>query len=386
MQYRDDPVSGNKLSILGLGCMRFSRNMAETERMILRAIDGGVNYFDTAYIYPKSEETLGAILGKHKKRTSVFIATKLPLILCKGPDDFDKFFNKELERLQTDYIDYYLMHMITDSAQWEQFCGWGIEQWISEKKRAGKIRQAGFSFHGSLGEFIKVLDARQWDFCQIQYNYSNENYQAGKEGLKAAAAKGIPVMIMEPLLGGRLAAGLPKEALALFSKADPSLSPPAWGLRWLWNQSEVTVVLSGMSTTEQMDDNLRSAEGARSLTEAELAVYTEVIALFNGAYKIHCTGCNYCMPCPKGINIPGCFAAYNTSFSQNFTIGIQQFLTSTAAVSKNPHSPRLCVECGKCESHCPQHLPIRKALKQVASRLEPFPVRLGLSIARRFLQ
>ncbi|AEF85639.1 aldo/keto reductase [Treponema primitia ZAS-2] len=385
MQYREDKVSGNKLSILGLGCMRFSRNMAETERMILAAIDGGVNYFDTAYIYPNSEETLGTILGKHKKRTSVFIATKLPLIVCKGPDDFDKFFNKELERLQTDYIDYYLMHMITDSAQWEQFREWGIEQWIAEKKRAGKIRQAGFSFHGSSVEFLKILNAYPWDFCQIQYNYSNENYQAGKEGLKAAAAKGIPVMIMEPLLGGKLAAGLPKEAAALFSKTDPTLSPAAWGFRWLWNQSEVSCVLSGMNTTAQMEDNLRSAENARPLTDAELAVYTEVIGLFNRAYKIHCTGCNYCMPCPKGINIPGCFAAYNASFAQNFTIGMQQFLTSTAAVSKKPHSPRLCVECGKCESHCPQHLPIRKALKQVARRMEPLPVRLGLSIARQFL-
>jgi predicted aldo/keto reductase-like oxidoreductase len=384
MQYREDKVSGNKLSILGLGCMRFSRNMAETERMILTAIDGGVNYFDTAYMYPNSEETLGTILGKHEKRGYVFIATKLPLIMCKGPDDFDRFFNKQLERLQTDYIDYYLMHMITDSVQWEKFRGWGMEQWIAEKKRTGKIRQAGFSFHGSCGEFLNILDAYQWDFCQIQYNYSNENYQAGREGLKAAAAKGIPVMIMEPLLGGKLATGLPKEAIKLFTEAGPSISPAAWGFRWLWNQSEVTCVLSGMNSTAQMEDNLHSAGNARSLTDAELAVYAEVIALFNKAYKINCTGCNYCMPCPKGINIPGCFAAYNTSFAQNFTTGMQQFLTSTAAMSNRPYSPRLCIECGKCESHCPQHLPIRKAIKQVAGRMEPLPVRIALSVARRF--
>jgi predicted aldo/keto reductase-like oxidoreductase len=386
MQYRDDKVSGNKLSILGLGCMRFSRNMAETERMILAAIEGGVNYFDTAYIYPGSEETLGTILGKHKKRESVFIATKLPLIMCKGPGDFDKFFNKELERLQTDYIDYYLMHMITGSAQWEQFCRWGIEQWIAEKKRAGKIRRAGFSFHGGYGEFITVLNAYQWDFCQIQYNYSNENFQAGKEGLKAAAAKGLPVIIMEPLLGGKLATGLPKEALASFAKADPSLTPAAWGLRWLWNQSEVTCVLSGMNTAAQMVENLRAAKHARPLTGAELAVYAEVVGIFNRAYRIHCTGCNYCMPCPAGVNIPGCFAAYNASFAQGFTTGMQQFFTSTAAVSKSPAGPRLCIECGKCEGHCPQHLPIRSALKQVAGRLEPLPVRAALSIARRFLR
>jgi predicted aldo/keto reductase-like oxidoreductase len=360
--------------------------MAETERMILTAIEGGVNYFDTAYMYPNSEETLGTILAKHKKRDSVFIATKLPLIMCKGSEDFDRFFDKELERLQTDCIDYYLMHMITDSAQWETFRGWGIEQWIAEKKRAGKIRQAGFSFHGSCVEFLKILNAWQWDFCQIQYNYSNENYQAGKEGLIAAAARGIPVMIMEPLLGGKLATGLPRGAAAVFSGADPSLSPAAWGLRWLWNQNEVTCVLSGMSAAAQMEDNLRAAENARPLTGAELAVYAEVIALFNKAHKINCTGCNYCMPCPRGINIPGCFASYNASFAQSFAIGMQQFLTSTSAMSARPYSPRLCIECGKCESHCPQHLPIREGLKQVARRMESPPIRLGLSVARRFFR
>jgi predicted aldo/keto reductase-like oxidoreductase len=384
MQYWKDKSSGNNVSILGLGCMRFSLNMGETERMILTAIEKGVNYFDTAYMYPNSEETLGTILAKNKKRSSVFIATKLPLIMCKGADDFDKFFNKQLERLQTDYIDYYLMHMITDMDQWQMFREWGIEQWIDEKKREGKIRQLGFSFHGSCGEFLKILDAYKWDFCQIQYNYSNENYQAGKEGLKAAFAKGIPVMIMEPLLGGKLATGLPKEAAAVFAKTDLSLSHAAWGLRWLWNQEEVACVLSGMNTAAQMEENIQSAENFRSLTEAELTAYKDVIAIFNRAYKIQCTGCNYCMPCPKGINIPGCFSAYNTSFGQNFVTGMQQYLTSTAAVSKKPYSPRLCVECGKCESHCPQHLPIRKSLKQVAARMESLPIRFALSIARRF--
>jgi predicted aldo/keto reductase-like oxidoreductase len=364
--------------------MRFSRNMAETERTILSAIDGGVNYFDTAYIYPNSEETLGTILAKHKKRESVFIATKLPLIMCKSSDDFDKFFDKELERLKTDHIDYYLMHMITDSAQWEKFRQWGIEPWIAEKKQTKKIQQAGFSFHGSHDEFIKILNAYPWDFCQIQYNYSDENYQAGKDGLKTAAAKGIPVVVMEPLLGGKLATGLPKEAVKLFSRADPSLSPAAWGLRWLWNQPEVTCVLSGMNTSKQMEENIQAAKNFRPLTDAELSVYKEVVAIFTKAYKINCTGCNYCMPCPKGINIPGCFAAYNSSFAQNFAVGMQQFFTSTALMSKKPYSPRLCIECGKCESHCPQHLPIRRALKQVSGRMESLPIRFILSIARRF--
>jgi predicted aldo/keto reductase-like oxidoreductase len=305
--------------------------------------------------------------------------------MCKGPGDFDKFFNRQLERLKTGYVDYYLMHMITSMAQWETFRGWGIEQWIAEKKQAGKIRQAGFSFHGSRDEFLKILDSCQWDFCQIQYNYSDENYQAGKSGLEAAAAKGIPVIIMEPLLGGRLASGLPREAAALFSKADPALSPAAWALFWLWNQGGVTCVLSGMSTATQMEENIRSAEDARPLSAGDLAVYAGVVALFNKAYRIKCTGCNYCMPCPKGVNIPGCFAAYNASFVQGFITGMQQFLTSTAVMGRNPHGPRLCVECGKCESHCPQHLSIRGALRQVAGRMEPLPLRLALSVVRCFL-
>ncbi|GMO46716.1 MAG: aldo/keto reductase [Treponemataceae bacterium] len=366
--------------------MRFSRGMDETEKMILTAIEKGVNYFDTAYIYQNSEETLGTILAKNKKRQSVFIATKLPLVLCKNPADFDRFFNKELERLQTDYIDYYLMHNISDYEQWEEFNGWGIEQWIAGKKREGKIRQAGFSFHGSLGDFLKVLESRNWDFCQIQYNYSNENFQAGKQGLKAAASKGIPVIIMEPLLGGKLATGLPEEAVKVFAQTDPSVKPAAWGLRWLWNQDEATCVLSGMSTVAQMEENIHSAETFRPLTVAETQAYNKVIALFSGAYKINCTGCNYCMPCPKSINIPGCFAAYNTSFAQNFITGMHQYATSTAVLSKQPHSPRFCVECGKCESHCPQHLPIRRLLKQVAGRMESLPIRFLLSIVRRFFR
>ncbi|MDR2601712.1 MAG: aldo/keto reductase [Spirochaetaceae bacterium] len=383
MQYREDKVSGNKISILGLGCMRFSRNFTETERMILTAIEGGVNYFDTAYIYPNNEKTLGTVLDAHKKRGGVFIATKLPLILCKNGDDFDKFFNKQLENLKTDHIDYYLMHMITDLAQWEKLVGWGIEDWIARKKHEGRIRQAGFSFHGAFGEFIKTLNAYPWDFCQIQYNYSNENYQAGKEGLKAAFAKNIPVIIMEPLLGGRLAAGLPASAIKIFAEVNPTLTPAAWALRWLWAQNETACVLSGSNSAAQMEENLKTAEGAGPLAENELAAYEKVKSVFAAAYKINCTGCNYCMPCPKGVNIPGCFAAYNASFAQNFKTGMQQFLTSAGL---NGGSPYFCVNCGKCETHCPQKLPVRKTLKEVARRLEPAPIHLALSIARKFLR
>jgi len=385
MQYREDKASGNKLSALGLGCMRFPRDKAETERMILAAIDGGVNFFDTAYIYPNSEKTLGEILAKNGKRKDVYIATKLPLIMCKTAGDFDKFFNEQLQRLKTDYVDYYFLHSISDFAQWETFRKLGIEQWIAEKKRTGQIRQIGFSYHGTCDDFLKILGSYAWEFCMIQYNYYDENYQAGKKGLLAAAEKGVPVIVMEPLLGGRLATGLPKQAIDVFKKADPSRSPADWALRWLWNQSEVTVVLSGMSSTQIMESNLRSMDNFQPLSSDDLTAYAAVTEIFKKSYKINCTGCNYCLPCPKGINIPACFSAYNSRYAQGFITGMQQYMTSTAAISKNPSSPRLCNECGKCEKHCPQYLPIRKWIKKVSRQLEPLPVRMILALAKRIM-
>jgi len=385
MQYREDKVSGNKLSMLGLGCMRFPRDKAETERMVLAAIEGGVNFFDTAYIYPNSEKTLGEILTKHDKRKDVYIATKLPLMMCKSADDFDKFFNEQLGRLKTDYVDYYFLHNVSSFAQWDTFRKLGIEQWIEEKKKAGQIRRIGFSYHGSCNDFLKILDSYPWEFCMIQYNYYDENYQAGKKGLLAAAQKGVPVIVMEPLLGGRLATGLPKQAVRIFAEADPNLTPADWALWWLWNQSGVTVVLSGMSSTLIVESNLRSAQNFRTLTDKESAVYDSMVEVFRESYKVNCTGCNYCLPCPKGINIPSCFSAYNTSYAQGLRSGIMLYATSTAAVTKNPTSPRLCNDCGKCEKACPQNLPIREDLKKVAGRLEPLPIRLGLSLIRRII-
>jgi len=384
MLYRKDKA-GNKLSALGLGCMRFPRDKAETERMILAAIDGGINYFDTAYIYPNSENTLGEILAKHDIRKDVYIATKLPMSMCKSADDFDRFFNEQLKRLQTDYIDYYFIHSMSEYAEWERLKSFGIEKWINEKKEAGLIGQIGFSFHGTCDEFLKILGCYDWEFCMIQYNYFDENYQAGKTGLLAAAEKGISVMIMEPLLGGALVTNLPQQAIDLFSKANANLTPADWALWWLWNQSEITVVLSGMSNTQNMESNLHSIKDFRTLTERELFAYSEVSEVFKKAYKINCTGCNYCLPCPKGINIPGCFSAYNASFTQGYGKGLVLHITSTAAVTKNPKSPRFCNQCGKCENICPQKLQIRKNLKKSARRFEHLPIRLLFAIARRFM-
>lgn len=220
MQYRTDVKSGNELSIIGFGCMRFPRNLTKidinrTERLITEAVKNGINYFDTAYIYGESEEVLGQIIHRNNLRNNIFLATKLPIGKCNVYNDFEALFQTQLERLCTNYIDYYLMHNLSDTKLWNGLCELGIEQWIEEKKASGQIKNIGFSFHGIHNEFIKLVDAYDWDFCQIQYNYINTNYQAGTAGLKKAAEKGLSVIIMEPLLGGKLANGLPKNATAL---------------------------------------------------------------------------------------------------------------------------------------------------------------------------
>ena len=409
MQYRTDKATGNKLSALGLGCMRFPRDKAETERMILAAIDGGVNFFDTAYIYPNSENTLGEILAKHNRRKDIYLATKLPLMFCKKYEDFDRYFSEQLRRLKTDYIDYYFMHSMSDFKQWEFLKNLGIEKWITEKKSSGQIRHIGFSYHGIHENFIKILHDYPWEFCMIQYNYYDENYQAGKKGLQAAAEKGVSVLIMEPLLGGRLATGLPKRAVDLFNKADRmagsnraslgsaaqstetllaqtlNRTPADWAFWWLWNQPEVTVVLSGMTSAIQMQSNMASADKFRPLSADELSTYTDVVKIFRESYKINCTGCNYCLPCPKGINIPALFSAYNTRYAQGYVAGATMYYTSVAAMKQNPTSPHICNDCGKCEKICPQFIPIRSMLKKVGRRFEPLPVQLVLKAVRKMI-
>jgi hypothetical protein len=385
VQYREDKTSGKRLSVLGLGCMRFPTSRAETERLILAAIDGGVNYFDTAYIYPGSEKALGEILDRHKKRNDVYIATKLPLMMCRNAEDFDGFFNESLKRLKTNYIDYYLLHSVNDFAQWERFRALGIEDWIAKKRKAGQIKNIGFSYHGTCDDFLKILASYNWGFCMIQYNYFDENYQAGRKGLRAAALGGVSVMVMEPLLGGRLATGLPKQAKEIFKQADPDKTPADWALDWLWNQPEVTVVVSGMSSTQVVEKNLKAVDNFLPMTDAMLTVYDDVIAHFRKSFKIKCTGCNYCLPCPKGINIPACFSAYNASYVQGFITGATLYMTSTAAIRKKTASPRNCNGCGKCERDCPQYIPIRKELKRTARRFEPLPIRAILWVVRKVM-
>lgn len=387
MKYRVDVKSGNKLSILGFGCMRFPSSIEKTEQLIVKAVKEGVNYFDTAYIYPNSEEKLGAILSKNNLRDKVYIATKLPVIMTRKAEDFERFFQTGLERLKTDRIDYYLIHMLPDVTRWNKLCEWGIKEWIQKKKETGAIQQIGFSYHGNQNDFLELLDVYDWDFCQIQYNYIDENNQAGITGLKRAAEKGLPVIIMEPLLGGKLANNLPSEAIEIFKKSDPNFTPAAWAFRWIYNQPEVSVVLSGMNAEAQLDDNIHTAADAEPfmLSEQQLAVYDKVRVVFQASHKVPCTGCNYCMPCPQNTNIPACFNAYNTSYSIGFGTGIQLYMMGTGLLSSKAGNASRCVGCGKCEKHCPQNIEIRKSLKAVEKRLEPFWFKGGIAIARKFI-
>ena len=388
MQYRKDNQSGNKLSIIGFGCMRFPRNLNQidinrTEQLILKAVEEGVNYFDTAFAYGGSEVALGQVLAKNNLRNRIFIATKLPLAKCKAYTDFESLFRTQLERLQTDYIDYYLMHNMGDTGTWEKLCELGIEQWIKEKKESGQIRNIGFSFHGIHNEFLKLLDVYDWDFCQIQYNYLNTHFQAGSAGLKKAAEKGLPVIIMEPLLGGKLATGLPRKAIRLFKAANSSLTPAAWALRWLWNQEEVTVVLSGMSEMAQLEENIATAKDAvpGMLTTTEQATCESVTKIIEATYKVPCTGCNYCMPCPQNVNIPACFSAYNVLYTVGIVPGFTLYVTSTGLLDpQKSYAASKCKACGACEKKCPQHIPISKSLKKVRKTMEPFWLKAVLSL------
>ena len=375
MNYRNDKY-GNPLSILGFGCMRFQRkgskiDMEKAEKQIMDAYRGGVNYYDTAYIYPGSEAALGEILEKNGIRQKVYIATKLPHYLVKTAAVLVKIFNEELKRLRTDYVDYYLMHMLTDVNAWERMKSLGILEWIEEKKKSGAIRQVGFSYHGNSQIFCDLVDAWDWDFCQIQYNYMDEHTQAGRRGLYHAHEKGIPVIIMEPLRGGKLVNNLCAEAEEIFAGHEPKRTPAQWAFRWLWNQPEVTVVLSGMNTDEMVADNMETASTVEvgELTEADEAMLQQVVKAINAGMKVGCTACAYCMPCPKGVNIPGTFAAYNRIYSESKFAGMKEYFMSNA-LRKEPTLASQCVGCGKCEKHCPQGIAIRQELKNAQKELE----------------
>ena len=395
MQYRK-ARNGEQISMLGFGCMRFTKkggsiDYKKAESEVLRALELGVNYLDTAYVYSGSEECVGRIVAENRLRDRVYIATKLPQYLVKKAEAIDRYFDEELKRLRTDHIDFYLMHMFTDISEWTKLQGFEIEDWIRRKKETGAIRNIGFSFHGNTEMFLKILDAYDWDFCQIQYNYLDEHSQAGRRGLEAAEKKGIPVIIMEPLRGGKLVNLLPSKCVEIFraygeQHPDRAWTPAEWSFRWLMNQTGVTCVLSGMNSRAMVEENcgIASEVKAGEFTEEDFSLIADIIKEINGKVKVGCTGCAYCMPCPKGVDIPGIFRCYNRMYTESRFAGFWEFYQTMALRKDSPFASQ-CVGCGRCEQHCPQAIPIRKTLKAADRALRPYPVRPVLAGVRRFM-
>ena len=332
MQYRRDK-KGNELSVLGYGCMRFTKNgssvdLDKAEKEVMAAIKAGVNYFDTAYVYAGNEAAINDFSIRKNCMEQIYLATKLPHYLIKSVAGAEKMFQEELRRLKTDYIDYYLMHMLTDIPTWEKLKKIGMQDWIEEKLSSGQIRNIGFSYHGNTEMFKQLVDAYDWDFCQIQYKYMDEYSQAGVEGLRYANAKGLPVIIMEPLRGGRLVNLLPESAKKLFRADKEGRTPAELALKWLYNQPEVTCVLSGMNSMEMVEQNLKTASESHvgCLTASDAALIEQVKEEIKKHVKVSCTGCGYCMPCPRGVDIPGTFRCYNAMYSEGKKSGRKDYL------------------------------------------------------------
>jgi predicted aldo/keto reductase-like oxidoreductase len=373
------PRIGEEFSILGFGCMRLPMqngrvDEAAASRMMHAAIGNGVNYVDTAWPYHggQGEAIVGHLL-KGGLRGKVALATKLPSWLVKTREDMDAFLEKQLASLQTDHIDVYLLHSLT-AARWENMVKLDALSFMEKARAAGKIRYIAFSFHDGLDCFKKIADAYPWDLCQIQYNLLDDNYQAGWEGLKYASGKGIGVVVMEPLKGGNITIPMPDELKAAAKKAGcsgPTLADVA--LRWVWNHPEVGLLLSGMSSEEQMNQNLESASRGRpnSLTPEELALVKAAKALYAGRMRTSCTACAYCKPCPKGVDIPQCFSNLNNAAISGNWEAQKANYRYILADDRDGKRASACVECGICETRCPQHIPIREKLKEVVAAFEP---------------
>jgi uncharacterized protein len=379
MLYREMGKTGDKISVLGYGCMRYPQKNGKideerTEKQIISAIEQGVNYFDTAYIYHagKSETILGKILAKGY-RDKVKIADKLPFYMVHSRKDMDNILETQLKRLCTDRIDYYLMHALQDWHSWERLKQLGILDFIEKARQDGKIIRIGFSYHGDRFDFKKIVDDYPWDFCQIQYNYLDENFQAGREGLEYAAAKGLGVIAMEPLRGGNLVGKMPAEVQRIWNRADTKRTPAEWAFRWIWDHPQITTLLSGMNEEDHIDENCRIAGEAtpHSLKAEELKLVDEVKETYRKLMKVGCTGCGYCMPCPAGVDIPVCFSYYNSTHLFKARHAKVQYMAFTSGMGGGkPSYASLCKDCGKCEKVCPQHLTIRTHLQELTKEME----------------
>ena len=384
MLYRKLGKTGYEVSILSFGCMRlpikngigkdadrFDPTKAIDEekatKLIHYAMDRGVSYFDTAYPYHggKSEPLLGKAVRRHREK--VMIATKLPAWMVKEQDDFDRFLQEQLQRLDTGYLDFYLLHGLSRQT-WSKMKDHGALRFLDKILANGRARHVGFSFHDDIKVFKEIVDAYDWAICQIQYNYLDRNYQAGREGLEYAASKGLGVVIMEPLRGGRLTEEIPREIQSLWDSAPKKRSAAEWALRWVWNHPEVSTVLSGMNAMNQLKENIEISKEGRpnSLLPEELALIDRVAGKYKKMLKIDCTACAYCMPCPQGVNIPQNFRLYNDLFM--FKDTGTNFFFYNRMLSPEQRAAN-CSECGECEMRCPQHIKIIEELKKVHATL-----------------
>lgn len=368
--------NSDEISALGYGAMRLPRKTGRIDKerakkQFYYAIDHGVNFIDTAYTYPGSESFLGEILTDEYRR-KVKLCTKMPTWFIKKYEDMEKYLEAQLKTLQTDYIDYYLLHGL-DKKSFEKYKELKVFDLLENAKKEGKIRNIGFSFHDNSKSFKYIADAYAWDACLIQYNYLDETNQAGTEGLKYAASKGIAVLIMEPLKGGILAGEVPEKVQQIWNKADVKRSPADWALRWVLNHPEVACVISGMNEEEQIKENIKIAGEVEpdSLTDDELKLYDEVKEVYNDLTAVDCTGCGYCMPCPRKVNIPRCFELYNQKhmFKKGET-SILYLGSLGGAMAEDESYAGLCTGCGNCVKLCPQKLDIPELLGDVSKEME----------------
>ena len=381
MQYRLIEKTGDEISALGFGAMRLPLKNGKIDRekagkLIYHAIDNGVNFIDTAYIYGDSEKFLGEILTD-EYRKKVKICTKLPSINIRKYEDMENALNEQLKRLKTDCIDYYLIHSV-DLKTINRFLKKGLLKFITKAKNEGKIKHIGFSYHGSKEEFELVVDGYDWDVVMVQYNYFDENVQASIEGIEHAASKGMGIFVMEPLKGGILAGRMPVEAEEIFKKANPNKSTAQWALEWVLNNRNITCVLSGMGEIEQLDENLKVADKTTpmSMSFEDLETVELVKRVMRNSLKINCSTCGYCMPCPRDVNIPECMKIYNEKFLFNNngffnTSAMDYYQYLSGAMGKASHAG-LCNACGRCLRKCPQKLDIISELKKVKKEFE-FP-------------
>lgn len=360
--------------MLGFGCMRLPLvegsdtdvDFEESRRIIRRGIDLGVNYIDTAWPYHNgmSEEIVGRVL-EDGYREKVYIATKMPSWLVKGREDMDDFLDRQLERLQTDYIDFYLIHTL-NKMSWSKLKELGLFDFIEKAKASGKIRHIGFSFHDELPVFKEIVDGYDWEFTQIQYNFMDTEYQAGREGLEYAAARGLGIVVMEPLRGGSFLKNIPDDIQALWDACEAVSSAADAALKWVWNHDEVGLLLSGMGTMEQVIENCKSADEAavHSLDAGVIDTIERVRDIYHERIIAPCTNCKYCMPCPSGVDIPSCLNFLNNTSVYN---SVDQFRVGYRDYFSDDKKADNCIECGQCEEACPQHIQIIEHLKQLDS-------------------